>query len=99
MENKTIEQQVAELTQEQKEIILKVGKGTGRVVVLMVALAIYALGVLIPVFLNSYYSGYKAFCMIGILVMVVLVVAFNVYPRIKYPFYSEKLYNYLKKNK
>ena len=101
---KDIETQVSELTQEQKNQVLKIGK------IYILALTL----VFLPVFIFAVWNFYKIiqvekygnvaeslmiYNIIALSVVLVYVIASLIFVRVKFPFYSDKKYKYLKKNK
>lgn len=99
---KSIEEQVAELTEEQKETILKVSKYGGIVMaVVTIPIVLLAfLGLLIMItdplmFTDQATIGYFTFIVLGM----TAILSILVFIKIKFPFYSDKKASYIKKNR
>lgn len=101
---KDIEFEVAQLTQEQKNTVLKIGK----LYPLVLAL------VFLPAFIFAVWNFFKViqvekygnsadslmlYNIIALSAVLVYAVVSLIFVRIKFPFYSDKKYKYLKKNK
>lgn len=100
-EQKSIEEQVAALSEKEKETILKVAKyGT---------VSIFGIGTLIIAFLAinlvgiiTDYSRYGERGLAGFFISVVLglgiIIAIFLFIKIRFPYYNDKIATYLKKN-
>ena len=103
---KSIEEQVAELTEEQKNKIPKIGK-TAVIVQIVIAVPYLIMQVLSLFAMRDlkkyidyseydrFWSGYTIFTVIG----AVLVIGVVVFVKLMYPYYSDAKYRYIKEQK
>ena len=101
MDKRSIEEQVAELTEQQKDTVLKVAKyGTIATLCIPAPFIIFSLLGLITMILDPLKFTDEA--MIGFYIVlaigVLIAIGINVFIKIKYPFYSDKKASYIRKN-
>ena len=101
-ETKTIEQQVAELSEEQKNTVLKVDK-YGTIIVLALTLPgllLLCLGLFFMITEATLFTeeAYKGFQILGGIVLAISLAAI-VFIKIKFPYYSDKAASYIRKSR
>lgn len=101
-ESKTIEQQVSELTEEQKDTVLKVAK-YGTIILLAVTLPgvlLMCLGMFFMITQPTLFSesAYKGFQILGGIIIFISLVIIAII-KIKFPYYNDKVANYIIKSR
>ena len=101
-EKKSIEEQAASLTEQQKSAIKKIGKyGTIGILVISIPVIIFLImGLIIMItdpllFTDKALKGFKLL----VIVFVVIMGGIFAFIKIKFPYYSDKLARYILKNK
>ena len=100
--NKSIEQQFAELSEVQKNTILKVDK-YGTIIVLALTLPgllLMCLGLFFMITEATLFSeeAYKGFQILGGIILLISLAAI-VFIKAKFPYYSDKMASYIKKSR
>ena len=105
-DTRSIEEQVAELTEQQKDAILKVAKYGTIILIITMCLCIVATVITfaISVVMISIVGSYVCFVSIPIFALiflsyVVVLVAYTIFLNVKVPYYSDKKAKYLKQQK
>ena len=105
-DTRSIEEQVAELTEQQKDAILKVAKYGTVILIITLCLCIVAMVinmaialVMIPIVDSYAYFVALPISALIFLFYVVVMVAYLIFLNVKVPYYSDKKAKYLKKQK